>query len=41
MIKAYSMICDKPVELGIQETVASGGRDCIFKISSLNDENLL
>ncbi|MGF7059527.1 DUF6144 family protein [Brassicibacter mesophilus] len=32
VIKMYSLICDKIVEAEIQETVASGGQDCIFKV---------
>ncbi|WIV11544.1 DUF6144 family protein [Proteiniborus sp. MB09-C3] len=33
VIKTFSMICDKAVSSEIQETIASGGKDCIFKIS--------
>lgn len=33
VIKIYSMICDKAVESAIVETVASGGKDCVFEVS--------
>lgn len=33
VIKTYSMICDKIVTSEIVETVASGGKDCIFKVN--------
>lgn len=32
VIKTYSLICDKIVQSEIVETVASGGKDCIFKV---------
>lgn len=33
VIKTYSMICDKTVKSEIVETVASGGKDCVFKVN--------
>lgn len=33
VIKTYNMICDRTVSSEIQETVACGGKDCIFKIN--------
>lgn len=30
--KAYSLICGKAVESEIQEAVACGGKDCVFKV---------
>lgn len=32
VIKTFNLICDKVVESEIQETVACGGKDCIFKV---------
>lgn len=32
VIKTYSLICGKTVESEIQETVACGGNDCVFKV---------
>lgn len=32
VIKTFSMICSKPIASQIEEAVACGGKDCIFKI---------
>lgn len=32
VIKIYSMICNKPVVSQIEETIISGGKDCVFKL---------
>lgn len=32
VMKMFNLICDKTVQSEIQETVASGGEDCIFKV---------